>query len=94
MSLLQIFALIVTILLGWIHPNLIAPLFNEFKPLSNSNIISNVNYLAQKLNFPLKKILYMNESVRSAHSNAYFYGFVKTKIIVIYDTLMIKLNPK
>ena len=36
----------------------------------------------------------MNESVRSAHSNAYFYGFAKTKIIVIYDTLMIKLNPK
>lgn len=27
-------------------------------------------------------------SVRSAHSNAYFYGFLKAKRIVLYDTLI------
>lgn len=27
-------------------------------------------------------------SARSAHSNAYFYGFFKTKRIVLYDTLI------
>lgn len=36
----------------------------------------------------------MNGSVRSAHSNAYFYGFGKTKVIVLYDTLLAKLNQR
>jgi STE24 endopeptidase len=27
-------------------------------------------------------------SARSAHSNAYFYGFFKAKRIVLYDTLI------
>jgi STE24 endopeptidase len=78
--------------LGWIHPNLIAPLFNEFKPLSNQSVIFHLNHLAEKVKFPLKKILWMNGSIRSAHSNAYFYGFGKTKVIVLYDTLLSKLN--
>lgn len=88
------FALFVTILLGWIHPNFIAPLFNEFKPLSNQAVITHLNHLAEKVKFPLKKILWMNGSIRSAHSNAYFYGFGKTKVIVIYDTLLAKLNQR
>lgn len=28
---LQIFAFLITIILTWVHPNLIAPLFNEFR---------------------------------------------------------------
>lgn len=90
----QIFALVVTILLGWIHPNLIAPLFNQFKELADQNVISRLSHLAEKVSFPLKKILWMNGSVRSAHSNAYFYGFGRTKVIVLYDTLLAKLNSK
>lgn len=34
----------------------------------------------------------MNGSVRSAHSNAYFYGFGSNKRIVLYDNLIKKLN--
>lgn len=30
----------------------------------------------------------------AAHSNAYFYGFGQTKVIVLHDTLLTKLNPK
>ena len=44
--------------------------------------------LAKKLNFPLTKILVVDQSTRSSHSNAYFYGFGKNKRIVIFDTLM------
>jgi STE24 endopeptidase len=36
----------------------------------------------------------MNGSVRSAHSNAYYYGFWKLKVVVLYDTLLSKLNPR
>jgi STE24 endopeptidase len=44
------------------------------------------------MNFSLTKILLMNESSRSAHMNAYFYGLGQTKVIVLYDTLLQKLN--
>ena len=31
-------------------------------------------------------------SRRSAHSNAYFYGFFKSKRIVLYDTLLTQVE--
>ena len=34
----------------------------------------------------------MDGSKRSAHSNAYFYGFWKYKRIVLYDTLLVQLT--
>jgi len=36
----------------------------------------------------LKKIFVVDQSTRSSHSNAYFYGFGNNKRIVIFDTLM------
>ena len=47
-----------------------------------------INKLAQKINFPLQKIYVMDGSKRSAHSNAYFFGFWKNKRIVLFDTLL------
>jgi STE24 endopeptidase len=44
--------------------------------------------LAEKIKFPLAKIYVVEGSARSAHSNAYFYGFFKAKRIVLYDTLI------
>jgi len=38
--------------------------------------------------FTKKSSLFYLGSVRSAHSNAYFYGFFKAKRIVLYDTLI------
>jgi STE24 endopeptidase len=53
-----------------------------------------IRHLAEKLGFPLKKLLWMNGSLRSDHSNAYYYGFGNTKVIVLYDTLLQRLHPK
>jgi STE24 endopeptidase len=36
----------------------------------------------------------MNGSVRSSHSNAYFYGFGSNRRIVLYDTLVHRLDQK
>jgi STE24 endopeptidase len=38
--------------------------------------------------FPLTQIFSVDGSKRSAHSNAYFYGFFNSKRIVLYDTLL------
>jgi STE24 endopeptidase len=84
----------VTILLNFIHPNLIAPFFNEFKQLANRDVSLHLKYLAEKVKFPLKNIKWNNSRSVAAHSNAYFYGFGQTKVIVLHDTLLTKLNPK
>ena len=46
------------------------------------------------MKFPLKNIKWNNSRSIAAHSNAYFYGFGQTKVIVLHDTLLTKLNPK
>lgn len=72
----------------WIHPNFIAPLFNNFKELTNANLRMKILTLSQRSRFPIKRIFIMNSSLRSAHLNAYFYGFGSNKVIVLYDTLL------
>jgi len=75
------------------YPIFIAPLFNEFKKLSDKSIIEVVNSLSKKTNFSVSNIYVMDGSKRSAHSNAYFTGFHKSKRIVFFDTLLKMLTP-
>ncbi len=75
------------------YPIFIAPLFNEFKKLSDTAIIEVVNNLSKKTNFSVSNIYVMDGSKRSAHSNAYFTGLHKSKRIVFFDTLLTMLTP-
>ena len=80
-------------------------MFDRYDPLREGELRSNIERLAEKINFPLAKIYVVEGSfqsavaivshpavflgsARSAHSNAYFYGFFKAKRIVLYDTLI------
>lgn len=67
----------------------IAPLFNKFTPLEDSELKSAIQQYADEVGFALKEICVMDGSKRSAHSNAYFSGFIK-KRIALFDTLMDK----
>ncbi len=40
------------------------------------------------MEFPLKEIKVMDASKRTAHSNAFYYGFGSNKKIVLFDTLL------
>ncbi|KAJ1735959.1 zinc metalloprotease [Coemansia biformis] len=71
-----------------IYPTLIQPLFNKFEPLPAGKLREAIEALASRLNFPLKKLYVVDGSKRSSHSNAYVFGFFKSKRIVIYDTLI------
>lgn len=71
-----------------IYPVLIAPLFNKYEPLPEGPLRSAIEALAGSLRFPLRKLYRVDGSRRSAHSNAYMYGFFNNKRIVLYDTLI------
>ncbi|KAI9105664.1 peptidase family M48-domain-containing protein [Phlyctochytrium arcticum] len=71
-----------------IFPTFIQPLFNKFTPLEDGELKTKIDALASRIKFPLTKLFVIDGSKRSAHSNAYFYGFFKNKRIVLYDTLL------
>jgi STE24 endopeptidase len=83
-----LFITIMSLVIAFIYPNYIAPLFDRYDPLREGQLRSSIEALAAKINFPLAKIYVVEGSARSAHSNAYFYGFFKAKRIVLYDTLI------
>mmetsp|Transcript_5895 Transcript_5895/g.17717 ORF Transcript_5895/g.17717 Transcript_5895/m.17717 type:complete len:455 (+) Transcript_5895:137-1501(+) len=84
---LWLFLVSVTFFLQLIYPSVIMPLFNKFSPLEQGKLRDDINGLAAKLNFPLKKLFVMDGSKRSSHSNAFFIGIIE-KRIVLFDTLL------
>lgn len=77
-----------SVLMMYIYPTLIAPIFNKFEPLENKELEEKIFRLAEKADFPVKNIMQMDASKRSGHSNAYFTGFGRSKRIVLFDTLL------
>merc|ERR1712002_1320716 len=71
-----------------IYPDLIAPLFDKYTPMSEGELRTQIEDLAASVEFPLYKLYVVEGSKRSSHSNAYFYGFFKFKRIVLFDTLL------
>jgi STE24 endopeptidase len=78
----------VQILLMWLAPTLILPLFNKFEPMPAGPLRSSIEAMAEKCGFPIGEISIMDGSKRSTKANAYFTGFGKTKRIALYDTLV------
>ncbi|KAH8044293.1 hypothetical protein JL722_14771 [Aureococcus anophagefferens] len=71
-----------------IYPVLIQPLFNKYEPLEPGPLRSAIEALASSIDYPLYKLYMVDGSKRSGHSNAYMYGFFKSKRIVLFDTLL------
>ncbi|AZY52163.1 M48 family metallopeptidase [Bordetella avium] len=80
------------LLLIFIAPTYIAPLFNTFTPLRDGELSARIQGLAERCGFTLKGLFVMDGSKRSAHGNAYFTGFGKSRRIVFFDTLLSRLN--
>ena len=76
-----------------LYPTVIAPLFNQFKPLDDETLKARVTALMQRCGFAAKGLFVMDGSKRSAHANAYFTGFGAAKRVVFYDTLLKQLSP-
>jgi STE24 endopeptidase len=69
------------------YPRWIAPMFNRFTPLEGS-LRTRVEALLNRCGFEAAGLFVMDASRRSAHGNAYFSGFGRSKRIVLFDTLI------
>jgi len=81
------------LLISWIFPTFIAPLFNKFMPLENEELRERITALMKRCGFASNGIFVMDGSKRSSHGNAYFTGIGKNKRIVFFDTLLETLEP-
>lgn len=81
------------LLLMWVYPTFIAPLFNKFSPLEDGEMKDKILGLLARTGFTSNGLYVMDASKRSGHGNAYFTGFGKNKRIVFYDTLINSLTP-
>jgi STE24 endopeptidase len=79
------------VLLQWAYPTLIAPLFNRFTPLPEGPLRARLEALAAAAGFRNRGLYVMDGSRRSGHSNAYFTGLVRPRI-VLFDTLVAQMS--
>lgn len=82
------------LLILFVYPTWIAPLFNTFTPLEDAALKERIEALLSRCGFSSSGLFVMDGSKRSAHGNAYFTGFGRTKRIVFFDTLLGKLQPE
>jgi len=76
----------------WAYPTVIAPLFNRFTPLKKGPVLERIRKLLARTGFTSRGVYVMDGSRRSAHGNAYFTGFGRSKRIVFFDTLLKSLQ--
>ena len=76
-----------------LFPTVIAPLFNRFEPLKDSELARRIDALLARCGFKARGVMVMDGSRRSAHGNAYFTGLGAAKRIVLFDTLVSRLSP-
>lgn len=83
-----LFFIVFQLLVSWLYPVVISPLFNKFAPVKDSVLARDIASLADRAGFRVKGIDTMDAIRRSRHSNAYFTGIGKSKRIVLFDTLL------
>ncbi|WP_234047481.1 M48 family metallopeptidase [Luteolibacter pohnpeiensis] len=88
------FVTVFQLVLTYLAPSLIMPLFNKFTPMPEGDLKNDIESLGQKCGFPLDEVFVMDGSKRSTKGNAFFTGLGKRKKIALFDTLMEKHSRK
>ncbi len=86
------FFLVFGLFIMYISPYVIEPLFNKFTPVEDKILEDKIKNTAQKVGIKVSRIFKMDASKRSTHTNAYFTGIGKVKRIILYDTLLKKMD--
>ena len=82
----------VSLLLTVLSPYLIEPLFYRMEPLDAEPLREGIRALTERAGVHVGRVLKMDASRRSSHSNAYFTGFGRQKRVVLFDTLLSQMS--
>jgi STE24 endopeptidase len=79
---------LLVLLLGFVAPVLLEPVFNRFEPLADAELAARLLALADRAGAPVRAILVADASRRTTKVNAYVSGIGKTRRVVLWDTLL------
>ncbi len=77
-----------------VAPIWVAPLYNDFGPMQDKQLEAQILSLADRAGIEGSRVFEVNKSVDTEAVNAYVTGFLATKRIVLWDTIIAKLTPK
>ena len=75
-----------------ITPVWVEPLFNDFGPMQSKPLEAKILALASRAGIEGSRVYEVNKSVDTKTLNAYVTGFLSTKRIVLWDTIIKKLD--
>ncbi|HYH79331.1 MAG TPA: M48 family metallopeptidase [Longimicrobium sp.] len=82
------------VLMFFITPIWIDPLFNKFGPMQNKALETQILGLAERAGIEGGRVYQVDKSVDTKAVNAYVTGFGGSKRIVLWDTILQKLNDR
>jgi STE24 endopeptidase len=85
---------VVMIILFVLNTKVFVKIFNKLTPMPEGELRDKIQALAEKVGFNVKAISVMDASKRSTKLNAFFSGLGKTREVVLYDTLVEKLDEE
>ena len=77
-----------SVVLHFLAPAVILPLFNRFEPLPEGELRQRLERLLERAEFPARRLSVVDGSRRSTKSNAFFTGFGANRRIALFDTLV------
>jgi STE24 endopeptidase len=86
------FFLLFSIFMMYISPYVIEPLFHKFSPIEDEELERGIRSLMEKVGIKVSRVFKVDASKRTKHTNAYFTGIGRVKRIVLYDTLIEKMD--
>ena len=77
-----------SLVVGYVAPTWIMPIFNKFRALEAGNLREAVLAYAEKVKFSIDGLFVIDGSRRSTKANAFFTGFGRRKRVALFDTLV------
>ena len=81
------------VLLSFVLPVVVEPIFNKFTPMPDSPLRTELIALAERDGVPVRDVLVADASRRTRAVNAYVSGLGPTRRIVVYDTMLTEATP-
>lgn len=76
-----------------VKPLWVDPLFNEFGPMQDKVLEARILAVAERAGIENSRVFEVNKSVDTKAVNAYVTGFLGSKRIVLWDTIIDRLDP-
>jgi STE24 endopeptidase len=82
----------VSLLMTFLSPYVIEPLFHKMEPLEVAGLSDGIRSMTERAGVHVGRVLKVDASRRSSHSNAYFTGLGRVKRVVLFDTLLAQMS--